>query len=355
VGPRTWPKEAKGAGFTEAPRGALGHWIKIKDTKIDNYQCVVPTTWNGSPRDAKGQIGAFEASLMNTPVAKADEPLEILRTLHSFDPCLACSTHVMSPGRPGNDLGQGALNALKEKAMDLNAVAAELENSQQDMRKPPPVRTVYVYEAPVRLWHWINALAIMVLATGLPHRKPAAQRFGRGQRELPDGLHPLRPLRRRPTSSRSASWCASTGPSSATTTPASCSTCRSPIRPGGSRCCSSCAGTCSSKSCPKKYVGHNPMATCSCSSSSPWHHPDDLHRLRAVRRRHGPGQLAGPDVRLGDPAPRRQPGHVHSWHHLGMWGIVFVILHVYAAVREDIMSRQTMISTMISGQRTFRE
>ena len=95
--PSTWPKEAKGAGFSEAPRGALGHWIKIKDTKIDNYQCVVPTTWNGGPRDHKGQIGAFEASLMDTPVAKADEPLEILRTLHSFDPCLACSTHVMSP------------------------------------------------------------------------------------------------------------------------------------------------------------------------------------------------------------------------------------------------------------------
>ena len=95
--PSTWPKEAKGAGFTEAPRGALGHWIKIKDTKIDNYQCVVPTTWNASPRDAKGQIGAYEASLMNTPLAKADEPLEILRTLHSFDPCLACATHVMSP------------------------------------------------------------------------------------------------------------------------------------------------------------------------------------------------------------------------------------------------------------------
>lgn len=95
--PDTWPKEAQGAGFTEAPRGALGHWIKIRNGKIENYQCVVPTTWNGGPRDAAGQIGAFEASLMNTPVAKADEPLEILRTIHSFDPCLACSTHVMSP------------------------------------------------------------------------------------------------------------------------------------------------------------------------------------------------------------------------------------------------------------------
>jgi hydrogenase large subunit len=95
--PSSWPKEAKGAGFTEAPRGSLGHWVKVKDGRIENYQCVVPTTWNGSPRDPKGQIGAFEASLMNTPLAKADEPLEILRTIHSFDPCLACSTHVMSP------------------------------------------------------------------------------------------------------------------------------------------------------------------------------------------------------------------------------------------------------------------
>ncbi|MVT70536.1 hydrogenase 1 large subunit [Bradyrhizobium pachyrhizi] len=94
--PESWPKEAMGYGFAEAPRGALGHWIKIKDTKIDNYQCVVPTTWNGSPRDPKGNIGAFEASLIGTPLADPLRPLEILRTIHSFDPCLACSTHVMS-------------------------------------------------------------------------------------------------------------------------------------------------------------------------------------------------------------------------------------------------------------------
>ncbi len=94
--PETWPREAKGVGFAEAPRGALGHWIIIRDQKIENYQCVVPTTWNGSPRDKQGNIGAFEASLMNTKVARKDEPVEILRTLHSFDPCLACSTHVMS-------------------------------------------------------------------------------------------------------------------------------------------------------------------------------------------------------------------------------------------------------------------
>jgi hydrogenase large subunit len=95
--PKTWPARTQGVGFTEAPRGALGHWLTIEDGKIANYQAVVPTTWNGGPRDVAGNIGAFEASLMNTPVAFADQPLEILRTLHSFDPCLACSTHVLSP------------------------------------------------------------------------------------------------------------------------------------------------------------------------------------------------------------------------------------------------------------------
>jgi len=93
----TWDSHVKGVGFTEAPRGALGHWLVIKDAKIENYQCVVPTTWNGSPRDEAGNIGAFEAALMNTKVERPEEPVEILRTLHSFDPCLACSTHVISP------------------------------------------------------------------------------------------------------------------------------------------------------------------------------------------------------------------------------------------------------------------
>lgn len=102
--PETWPASVKGVGFTEAPRGALGHWLKIENTKIANYQCVVPTTWNGSPRDEQGNIGAFEAALMNTKVERPEEPVEILRTLHSFDPCLACSTHIISPD--GTELTQ---------------------------------------------------------------------------------------------------------------------------------------------------------------------------------------------------------------------------------------------------------
>ena len=95
--PSSWPAECKGAGPCEAPRGALGHWIKIKNTRIDLYQAVVPTTWNAGPRDAKGQIGAYEAALLNTPMAKPEQPVEILRTIHSFDPCLACASHVISP------------------------------------------------------------------------------------------------------------------------------------------------------------------------------------------------------------------------------------------------------------------
>lgn len=92
--PETWPKEAKGVGFMEAPRGALAHWIKIKDGKTENYQQVVPSTWNASPRDPKGQRSAYESALIDTPVADPELPLEIIRTIHSFDPCLACAVHL---------------------------------------------------------------------------------------------------------------------------------------------------------------------------------------------------------------------------------------------------------------------
>ena len=92
--PATWPADAKGVGLTEAPRGALAHWIVIKDKQIANYQLVVPSTWNASPRDPQGQRSAYEAALIGTPVANVDQPLEIIRTIHSFDPCLACAVHL---------------------------------------------------------------------------------------------------------------------------------------------------------------------------------------------------------------------------------------------------------------------
>jgi hydrogenase large subunit len=92
--PETWPKTARGIGMVEAPRGALSHFIVIDNKKIGNYQLVVPTTWNASPRDINGKRSAYEESLIGTPVADPKLPLEVIRTIHSFDPCLACAVHV---------------------------------------------------------------------------------------------------------------------------------------------------------------------------------------------------------------------------------------------------------------------
>jgi hydrogenase large subunit len=93
--PSSWPSTARGAGVHEAPRGGLSHWIVIKDGRIDNYQCVVPSTWNAGPRDPQGVPGAYEAALQdNHQLYDPEQPIEILRTIHSFDPCLACAVHV---------------------------------------------------------------------------------------------------------------------------------------------------------------------------------------------------------------------------------------------------------------------
>jgi len=92
--PSTWKRETKGVGIMEAPRGSLSHWVNIKDGKITNYQAVVPTTWNASPRDARGIPSAYEASLEGLKISDPEQPIEILRTIHSFDPCLACAVHI---------------------------------------------------------------------------------------------------------------------------------------------------------------------------------------------------------------------------------------------------------------------
>jgi len=99
----SWPKSCQGFGFHEAPRGSLGHWVEIENKKIVNYQVVAPSTWNAGPRDGQGQRGPYEAALLGTPIADPDRPLEIMRTVHSFDPCLACAVHVVrANGRPYN-------------------------------------------------------------------------------------------------------------------------------------------------------------------------------------------------------------------------------------------------------------
>ena len=88
-------RDTKGQGLAEAPRGSLGHWVKIKDGKVENYQAVVPSTWNAGPRGPNGEVGAYEAAVIGTKVANPEEPLEIIRTVHSFDPCIACAVHVV--------------------------------------------------------------------------------------------------------------------------------------------------------------------------------------------------------------------------------------------------------------------
>ena len=95
--PKSWPSEARGVGYMEAPRGALAHWIVIKNGVIDNYQAVVPSTWNAGPRDPEGQPGPYEAALAGHHLADPEKPIEILRTIHSFDPCIACAVHVTDP------------------------------------------------------------------------------------------------------------------------------------------------------------------------------------------------------------------------------------------------------------------
>jgi len=91
------PNSGMGVGLNDVPRGSLGHWVQIENKKIKNYQYVVPSTWNLCPRDAKGKMGPVEESLIGTPVADPKRPLEVLRTVHSFDPCIACGVHVIDP------------------------------------------------------------------------------------------------------------------------------------------------------------------------------------------------------------------------------------------------------------------
>lgn len=97
-------KEYKGRYIGNVPRGTLSHWVRIKNGVIENYQAVVPSTWNAGPRDSKGQMGAYEASLIGIKIANLAQPLEIIRTIHSFDPCIACAVHLMD--LKGNELGQ---------------------------------------------------------------------------------------------------------------------------------------------------------------------------------------------------------------------------------------------------------
>ena len=102
--PSDTPRNSEGIGLTEAPRGALGHWIQIADFKIARYQVITPTAWNASPTDDAGQLGAIEQALIDTVINNMAQPIELLRVVHSFDPCLACAVHMVRPGKKSKEV-----------------------------------------------------------------------------------------------------------------------------------------------------------------------------------------------------------------------------------------------------------
>ena len=113
--PSTVPQSATSYGLTEAPRGALGHWLRISKGKIASYQVVTPTCWNASPKDSSGQPGPIEEALIGTQVQNIDQPVEVLRVIHSFDPCLSCAVHVMRPSKGAKIFALGHYHGEEEK------------------------------------------------------------------------------------------------------------------------------------------------------------------------------------------------------------------------------------------------
>ena len=153
------PSEAQGAGLWEAPRGALGHWNRIQGGRLANYQVITPTCWNISPRDGHGILGPIEQALIGTPVADPKQPLEILRVAHSFDPCLACTVHVIDPQTKRSIQGGRLMSTATEARARPSAPESKYE---------------YRWNLAYRVDHWVRVAAIVVLTvTGFYiHRPP---------------------------------------------------------------------------------------------------------------------------------------------------------------------------------------
>ena len=155
--PATWPAKSQGYGYLDAPRGALGHWVQIENGKISRYQCVVPSTWNCSPRDAQGQMGPYEAALVdNHPLLKPEQPLEILRTIHSFDPCMACGVHVLDADGQPDHRGHGPMTA---RAGRRATAPRDASLGAQGAAASGEYRWVYLWGWPIRAMHWLAALS----------------------------------------------------------------------------------------------------------------------------------------------------------------------------------------------------
>ena len=225
--PATWPAKAQGYGYLDAPRGALGHWVQIENGKISRYQCVVPSTWNCSPRDAQGQPGPYEAALVdNHPLVEPEQPLEILRTIHSFDPCMACGVHVLDAnGQPGHG-GEGAMTARAAPPPARGGAHRSRTSAAPDAATITGCTSGAGRSAPCT---GSRRSRIVVLAvTGLYIGRPYFMTGGDSQRALPDGLDAVHPLRRGGGAGDDRRSCASTGCSPATGSSAGprCSRCR---------------------------------------------------------------------------------------------------------------------------------
>ena len=157
AGRRDGRRLSRGAAGRARPLGAHHNGL------IRNYQCVVPSTWNAGPRDAKGRRGPYEEALLGTPVADPKRPIEILRTVHSFDPCMACGVHVVDATRPRTGVGEGGMSAGRHSGSERRS-------------------RVYVWEVPVRIAHWLIAGSIVVLLGHRPLHRPSVPHRARAAR-----------------------------------------------------------------------------------------------------------------------------------------------------------------------------
>ncbi len=255
--PTTWPATAQGYGYLDAPRGALGHWVQIEDGKISRYQCVVPSTWNCSPRDAQGQIGPYEAALMdNHPLVDPEQPIEILRTIHSFDPCMACGVHVLDATGEARDGGEGPMTNARQRPWPGGEAPWPL---RQDKVRPS-LGVPLALAAPGDALDLRRAASPSWSSPASTSAGRTSDQLGRRAATIPDGLDPLHPLHGGRRSSSLPPSSGSTGCSSGTSSS------------GGSAlfpCADHAAGrTCAR--CSKKYLlieperaphylGHNPL------------------------------------------------------------------------------------------------
>ena len=158
----------------------LGHWVEIEDQKIVNYQVVAPSTWNAGPRDAQSQRGPYEAALLETPIADPKRPLEVLRTVHSFDPCLACAVHVVQVN--GQAHNKGAEEPLNEGQCTWRQPRLQPPLPLDRVTDPERIVPVYVWELPVRLAHWGLVISLVLLTvTGTYMHSPFLVSMVRGR------------------------------------------------------------------------------------------------------------------------------------------------------------------------------